>query len=507
MKLTTSYPLILFVFSLFMTGCSAPVSTFYVDSQSGNDANPGSLSQPFKSSGKVSSIRLKAGNSLYFKGGQTFNGTLKFSGVTGTKALPVIIGSYGNGRAILNGENGNAIRADSCSWLQVKNLVVTGNGRLGGNKGSGIEFRRNQNSSIDSIDAGGFFWSGIKVVGGKNLRITNVYAHDNGFSGINVESDGQDAGGLEGSGGKTFRNLYIANCVAENNPGCPAVKNNHSGNGILIGGVTNGMIEYCEAMNNGWDMPREGNGPVGIWAYQCDSVTIQYCYSHENKTSPKGKDGGGFDFDGGITNSVMQYNLSAKNEGAGYGMFQYYGASEWKNNVVRYNISYNDGTKNGKCGIFMWCDPAALPMKELHAYNNTIVSNQGYGVNFEPGNYPGFDFGNNIFLLTTPSVRFTGGSFTGATFDLNLYWAKFAKQPSTIPDFHPVTNDPLITLPDPTSLLINKISDMNRITFFQLLSNSPALKAGKQIENNGGKDYWQNQLAKDEKMNIGAFGK
>lgn len=125
-------------------------------------------------------------------------------------------------------------------------------------------------------------------------------------------------------------------------------------------------------MNNGWDMPREGNGPVGIWAYQCDSAIIQYCYSHDNKTSPKGKDGGGFDFDGEITNSVMQYNLSANNEGAGYGMFQYYGASDWKNNIVRYNISYNDGTKNGKCGIFIWCDPSAIPMKQLHAYNNTL---------------------------------------------------------------------------------------------------------------------------------------
>ena len=142
----------------------------------------------------------------------------------------------------------------------------------------------------------------MKAVGGKNLRVTNVYAHDNGFSGINVESDGQDSGGLEGSGAKSFRNLYIANCVADNNPGCPEVKNNHSGNGILIGGVTNGTIEFCEAMNNGWDMPREGNGPVGIWAYQSDSITIQYCYSHDNKTSEIGKDGGGFDFDGGITN-------------------------------------------------------------------------------------------------------------------------------------------------------------------------------------------------------------
>ena len=42
----------------------------------------------------------------------------------------------------------------------------------------------------------------------------------------------------------------------------------------------------------------------------------QYCFSHDNKTSPEGLDGGGFDFDGGITNSLMQYNLAMNNEGA-----------------------------------------------------------------------------------------------------------------------------------------------------------------------------------------------
>ena len=59
---------------------------------------------------------------------------------------------------------------------------------------------------------------------------------------------------------------------------------------------------------------RGRNGPVGIWGYESDRLTIQYCFSHDNKTSPEGLDGGGFDFDGGITNSLMQYNLAMNNE-------------------------------------------------------------------------------------------------------------------------------------------------------------------------------------------------
>ena len=66
------------------------------------------------------------------------------------------------------------------------------------------------------------------------------------------------------------------------------------------------LIEYCTATNNGWDMPRTGNGPVGIWAYESDSVLIQRCIAYRNKTQKGAADGGGFDFDGGMTNSIIR---------------------------------------------------------------------------------------------------------------------------------------------------------------------------------------------------------
>ena len=448
---------------------SLPGSNYYVDGQSGNDENPGTLEKPFKTIEQINKLQLQAGKSVLFAGGQIFAGTLKLSGLCGTEVQPIVIGSFGTGRAILNGETGNSILADGCTWLQVKNLVLTGNGRLTGNTGSGVELRKVQNCSIDNIEASGFLWSGVKVGGGKNLHITNIYAHDNGFSGINVESDGQDAGGLEGSGGKTFKNLYIANCVAENNPGCPEVKENHSGNGILIGGVTNGTIEYCEAMNNGWDMPREGNGPVGIWAYQCDSVTIQYCYAHDNKTSEKGKDGGGFDFDGGMTNSVMQYNFSANNEGAGYGLFQYNGASAWKNNIIRNNISYNDGRKNGLAGFLVWID---MNLKEgiwdCLIEKNIVVNKYGFSVSFEPGDYPGFNFVNNIFLTTEKSLSFVNGKYTGAKFSGNVAWSDDKNDSLAFPeDTKAILADPKINLPGGDDQLPKNCKDLKYMMLFK----------------------------------------
>lgn len=452
----------------FMVSCSAPRSSYYVNSQTGDDNNPGSIEKPFRSIGRINQLKIAAGNSVFFAGDQSFSGNLHFNGISGTKEKPVIVSSYGKGRAKIEGGNGTAIKADSCACLQVKKLILTGNGRLTGNAGSGIELRKTQNCSVDSVEASGFLWSGVKAVGGRNLRITNIYAHDNGFSGINVESDGQDAGGLEGSGQKSFRNLYIGYCVADNNPGCPAVKNNHSGNGILIGGVTNGTIEYCEAMNNGWDMPREGNGPVGIWAYQSDSITIQYCYSHDNKTSEKGKDGGGFDFDGGMTNSVMQYNLSANNEGAGYGLFQYYGASVWKNNIVRNNISYNDGRKNGQAGFLMWIATGSPePIQNCQIYENTVVNCYGHAASFEPGNYPDFIFRNNIFLLTDHSDSFANGNFSGAIFKANQVWSTDRKVPLAFPeDKKAMVTDPKIIIPADDKELPKNVADLKEMRLF-----------------------------------------
>lgn len=43
---------------------------------------------------------------------------------------------------------------------------------------------------------------------------------------------------------------------------------------------------------------------------------------------------GGFDLDRGVTNSVMQYNCSYDNDGAGYLIYQYEGARPLGNNVT-----------------------------------------------------------------------------------------------------------------------------------------------------------------------------
>lgn len=500
--------------SLMLIACKSPggahSTNYYIDAVKGSDSNSGtSADNPWRSLEKINAIRLKAGDRVLLKAGQVFRGSLRLKNLHGNESAPIILSSYGKGRATIDSGDSLAILAEDCSYMISKNLTFKGSGRLNGNKSDGLLFRMVHHGVIDSLDASGYLYSGIHVVGGSDIKITHVYARDNGFSGIFAES-GEPEYGRDGGKFKTLKRLYIGYSVAENNPGCPVIADNHSGNGILIAGVVNGVIEYCEAMNNGWDMPREGNGPVGIWAYMSDSVTIQHCYSHHNKTSLHGKDGGGFDFDGGIRNSIMQYNLSAFNEGSGYGIFQYAGATEWAHNVVRYNISFNDGSKNSQAGIFVWCDPLAQPMKNLHAYNNTVVSSYGLGVKFEPGAYDGFIFENNIFLITGETNSFVDGNYTLAVFNNNLYWLSFnyghqRQQPLLKVDANAIQADPEVVLTNTIDLSQITPDMLITLTWFKLHSASPCIHTGRVIKNNGGYDFWNNQVSMRNKPNLGAW--
>ena len=148
-------------------------------------------------------------------------------------------------------------------------------------------------------------------------------------------------------------------------------------------------------------MPRIGNGPVGIWAYEADSVIIQHCLSYKNKTSKGGADGGGFDLDGGVTHSIVQYNVSYGNWGSGYCIFQYWGASPWHDNIFRYNISENDGTvSDSQAGLYVW--NSSDDEKQFHdcqVYGNIIYNDKVAALCYsEKSESMGLRFLYNVFV-------------------------------------------------------------------------------------------------------------
>ncbi len=373
-------------------------SNKYFISPSGNDANSGILPETaWKTITKVNSMNFEPGDQILFEGGQTFNGNLEFGyNATGNLDNYIQIGSYGSGRAIINATTGTGLSAIGSQYLRIQNLSFRGDGRKTGNTGNGLIFSFCSDIIIDSIDVNGFQHSGVTAINsGNNYRLTNIYAHENGFAGIF----------FSGFNKTSLSDIYLGHCISDNNPGDPTVLNNHSGSGILVFNSKNILIEYCKASNNGWDMPRKGNGPGGIWVAEVDNAIIQHCISHDNKTSPGGLDGLGFDLDGGTTNSIIQYCLSYNNYGAGFGIFQYSGATDWKNNTIRYCISENDGNVSAGSGVQFWNGTnKSYKFQGLEFYNNVVYNANGPALAFLDHLNSDFNFRNNIFISKNRSV-------------------------------------------------------------------------------------------------------
>ena len=389
----------------------------YFISPTGDDNNPGTMRRPWKTLQRINQVNLNPGANVFLEGGMVFQGPLLLDSLD--KGLPekkVTVSSYRRGRATIDGRKTEGIIIDNCEHLTVKNLVVKGLGRKDGNVTDGIYVTSSKFFDLDSLEVYGFQHSGVRIHKVKNVNVRHINAHNNGFAGINVTGTTKDD-----PTNYDNENIYIGYCSAENNPGDPSVPYGHSGNGILASSVRNGTIEYCEAFNNGWDMIWTGNGPVGIWIWDCTNFTIQYCIAHNNKTNPVAADGGGFDLDGGVSNSIIQYCLSYNNQGAGIGLFEFGAAKSWENNMVRYNISYNDGIINAG-SLAIWKNETRGTMRNCDIYNNTFFNDTARGVSiWVYNNWPGFNFRNNLFIYKG-SFLYPGQKLVTELFQRNCYW-------------------------------------------------------------------------------------
>ncbi len=390
-------PLVWFILFLIQSGVDVAAQNtlhrrLYL-SVRGNDKAAGSRNHPWRSIARLNQEKLKAGDEVLLESGNTFMGPLLLDSLdSGLLGNPVIIRATGKMAAHISGGDSGAITIRGAHNLVFKNLQCSGNGRKTGNRENGIAVVFSSFISLNQIEVSGFQKAGVMIYSSDSITIRKTYAHDNGFAGISVDGEYQQ---------RNSRRIHIVDCLSVNNPGDPTNLYNHSGNGIIVGNCRNVCIEYCVATGNGWDMPRTGNGPVGIWGYEADSLVIQHCIAYRNRTSKGGGDGGGFDLDGGVTHSMIQYCLSYENEGSGFGIFQYAGASPWHHNTFRFNISINDGAVSpAGAAIFIWNSSMdTTQFRDCFIYNNTIYNQKAAAISYEPlSANAGFLFVNNVFI-------------------------------------------------------------------------------------------------------------
>jgi cysteine-rich repeat protein len=410
---------------LLLWSASAEAADYYVRPTGSDSASGTSIATAWQSIAKVNSRNFGAGDRIHFEGGQSFSGSLYFDAQdTGSAVSPIVVTSYGSGRATITAAAGDGLFAYNTAGLTISSLVFTGSGAATNTK-SGVIFYNDLPGNVrlphvylDDLDVSGFRngisiggWNGTS--GYDDVRVTGTAAHHNQRGGMSTYSQANFG----------ITNVYVGGSSFYSNLGDPNYTANNSGNGLVLGQVDGALIERCLAWDNGGLCPASA-GPVGIWAYESTDVTIQFCESFSNRTGGPA-DGGGFDLDGGVTNSVMQYNYSHDNDGAGYGLYQYPGASAWSGNVVRYNISQNDGRKNSYGGVTVWNGGSGVTNAEI--YNNTIYvspasSGTAHGIRFLTGS-TNLRFRNNIILATAgaPLLRSTGTQ-TGLVFQGNDYY-------------------------------------------------------------------------------------
>ncbi|MEO7801883.1 MAG: T9SS type A sorting domain-containing protein [Ginsengibacter sp.] len=408
---------------------TASALTYYI-SPLGKDANAGtSAGKPWLTIKKVNSVNFK-GDTILFQGGSTFNGSLSFNAADiGTPTKPIVVSSYGTGRATIYSDALGGISVLDAAGFKIKNLNIKGLGRTYG-QSSGIIFYTYKDSFsllklivIDSVEVYGYHNSGISVAGWnkktgyRDVSITNCKSHDNGTAGIGIYAESP----------YVHKNVYLAYNTVFNNFGNPENTTGNSGSGIVLGNVDTAVVEYCTSYENGALHKSVDGGPNGIWAYESNKVVLQFNEAHHNTTGTS-KDGGGFDLDGGCINSIIQYNYSHDNYGAGLMVAQHRYASATKNNTIRYNISENDGRKNNYGAVHLWTAGSNGGIQGVEIYNNIIylsaISGSTAKAFFKNSGYiSSVNVRNNIFQVTGSFQLISMPSATGVTFQGNNYWS------------------------------------------------------------------------------------
>jgi hypothetical protein len=535
-------PLLLIFLQLALTGRVQGVD--YHVSTGGDDARQGvSPDQAWRTTARASRQPLRPGDRLLFRGGDMFEGqvAIKTAG-TASAATPILIGSYGKGRATIRAGEGTGVSIENSGGIIVRDLIVQGNDRRT-NRGSGVAIlnrfpggKRLEYVRIENVEARGFGKDGIAVgawpedksqSGFRDVHIAGCRASDNAYAGIHVY-------GFHDYYAKSYahRDVAVVDCVVHDNPGDPEYLDNHSGNGILLHDVDSGCIDGCTAYGNGVLCRATSGGPVGIWAWSSRKLVIQHCVSIRNRTGGK-YDGGGFDLDGGVSESVMQYNYSAENDGAGYLVFDF-GAAPFRltGNVLRFNISENDGRKNGFGGIHV--DSRGEAIEHLLVYHNTICAHATEARQRPPALFlnKGKNVGihNNLFIARGVPLAEIGSDQPGLRIQGNHYWAvdgKFltrhaGREYRSLAEWRKQANverwdsqdvgstgDPKLEGFGPGSA-VNEAAQRTALKRFKLQAGSPLVGAGIDLRtlfrwDLGPCDYWGNPLLQNQLIAVGAY--
>lgn len=479
-------------------------TTYYVDSVNGNDSNSGtSPSAAWKTLGKVNAkTNYGPGDQILFKAGGVWTGslTIKNSGAPGN---PIVVGSYGEGpKPIINANAAYAaINLENVQYITLQDLELTNYNAAdpddyltGYYRRSGIWIKSFHQGPMKDItirnmdihDVTGMSVSGettVTTTDGKdtnvnknanaaiqinawewdasqpkayfdNLLIENNYIHDVSTIGINITAHSTDPA------------YFNKNVIVRGN----TVLNNGA-DGIVVGVTENPLVEYNVSLDAG----AYGHGYqwiVGMWAWRTNGAVFQFNEVGRVHTDgiPSEADSSAFDTDIATRgNHIFQYNYSHDNEG---GFFMEMGRLQDGINIIRYNISQND-KRNGWSG-----NTLNISGDTNLIYNNVFYNDLGIG--FKIRENPKTTFLNNIFYVTGGSEQYASAP--------KYYYNAFHGQAAPLHGVNNIVGDPGFVNPG------TGVDGIGTVDGYKLKPDSPLIGAGKVIEGNGGRDFWNNPL-------------
>lgn len=493
-------------------------AAFYVDSENGDDSADGMTPETaWKTLTKVNETQLIGGDRILLKAGSVFEDQALSIKSGGTAENPIIIDMY----------DGDVVGAEAGERPHIK-----GNGKNSfeyqGNQISyGLHIKNASHVQVNNVEISNqgdtrklsvglcVEAAGCGVMQG--VHINNVYIHDvNGT----YEEKTLPNGGLyyvvsDHSNNTRFDDIQVVNNIVKRvsrtgiSIGTTSASSFWDGHGGLIPqevldayAHTNVLIRNNYVEESGGDaiVPMFSIKPVieynisngasqntkhtsmynaGIWPWRCEDAVFQYneCYG----TILNG-DGQAYDCDWS-RGTIYQYNYSHDNEGGFILICQ----SEVLDSIVRYNISQNDQ----RC-LFLTSNT-----HNADVYNNTFYIGEGLDTEVVEDVGGVATLKNNIFYnLGTSTTTTWGRNFS---YENNLYYG----YDSTPEDSRKIIADPMFTDPGTGGTGVLGDSAIDTLGGYRLQEDSPAIDAGLEIENNGGRDYFGTPLT-DGKTDIGA---
>lgn len=485
-------------------------TVYYIDAVSGSDLNDGlSPETAFKTLARVNTITVTEGTYILFKRGCVWNGGISIVG-SGSKEKPVVIGMYGDSgdKPMINGNGSveSTVRLYDASYITVRNLEIT------------------NYTETPSND----FRSGIRLVAKdtvmKGITIQNCYIHHINFkyrgTGDDYSTSEREYGGISTDyenldwkfGDVSFEDLLIENnridqvvksgIVTYGGVDRGIIRNNilsHvAGDGILLREFYNGMCEHNIVYSSGDNT--DDAAYVNIWGISTRNTVFQF---NESYDCINFKDGQGYDIDNDCRDTLFQYNYSHDNVGGFLLTCDYF--IKHVNSVVRYNISENDAGFPFKLCAPVKEESQSHDVLKYHIYNNTIYTSSKVDEFFHVLEYTDDDgllgeIYNNIFFVDGDEVEIgTDVLLGGFKFSNNCYVGFDEISVMMLGDPNSITENPLLLAHGTAKTGIENLFG------YQLLKNSPCIEAGIKIPDNGGRDYFGNEVSEDSIPNIGAY--